>query len=611
MRIFTTLLSVFVITGLSAQSNIYDLTTISLADLSGFKNPANQWQIVGNITATKSDTELKSQAGVGILHNKVAKSGLYAEGQNLFTSFEHGDIYLELDFMMPKGSNSGIYLQGRYEVQLYDSWGVANPKQGDCGGIYQRWIEATQVGYEGHAPRTNACLAPGLWQHLAIEFKAPRFDAAGKKTQNAVMKKVILNGITIHENVVLSGSTRAAAFNDEKPTGPLMIQGDHGQIAFRNIKYAQLGDFQPVLKNITYEYYEGDLGGFEKLNASNLTRKGTAQDIDCRLADNINKMTILFNGSFDIDETADYQWLLKRNGVAKLSVDLKEVFNPTWGLTDEKLMKSMRLEKGSHTFSIGYIKNFGWRPTALGLFLIKPNKRPAAFHATASLPDPDPVPQITVEVKNRNELVRHYVMHGSTKKTHVISVGNPRGLHFMYDLNQAGLMSSWKGNFLNTTEMWFERGEPQTAEAMGAGIAMAGRCPLAIVEPNQSLPDTLDPYKELIFKGYTLDTDRNPTFKFNYKDVSFTENFSISPLQNGLSRNIKVLNPMGKKILYRLAEGESITDLGNGTYSIDNQKYYLQINTTDRPNIINNKTKKELVIEKNDKESSVSYSLIF
>jgi hypothetical protein len=611
MKINLTLLSFLTAFTLTAQSNIYDLTPISLSDMSGFKSPSKQWQIVGNIATTLQDATFKTQAGTGILHNNMDKSALYKDGQNLFTAFEHGDMYLELDFMMPKGSNSGIYLQGRYEVQLLDSWGVSNPKHGDCGGIYQRWIDATQSGYEGHAPRTNACLAPGLWQHLAIEFQAPRFDGSGKKTQNAVMKKVILNGITLHENVILRGPTRAAAFEDEKPTGSLMIQGDHGQVAFRHIKYALLGDFKPVLKNITYEYYEGDYDGFDKLTADKVTRKGSATEIDCRLADNINKMALVFNGNFDIDEAADYQWLLKRNGVARLSIDGKEIFKSTWGLTEDKVSLPMRLEKGTHTFNIAYSKNFGWRPTALGLFLIKPNKRPTAFHATASLPDPEPVPQIAVEVQNRNQLIRHYAFHGDKKKTHVISVGSPQGVHFMYDMNQAGLMYAWKGAFLNTTEMWYERGEPQTAEAMGAGITLAGRCPIEVAEDNAVLPDTLDPYKELIFKGYTLDSMRNPTFKFKYKDVSFTENSAHTEGDKGLKRTIITNNPMGKKILYRLAEGAAITDLGNGLYGIDNQKYYLQIHNSDKANIRNNKDKKELIIEKNDKESSVSYSYVF
>jgi hypothetical protein len=91
-------------------------------------------------------------------------------------------------------------------------------------------------GYEGYAPRQNASRAPGLWQHLKIFFQAPRFDAAGKKIENAKMLRVELNGVTLHENVELLGPTRGGMENNEVASGPLRIQGDHGAVAFRNIK---------------------------------------------------------------------------------------------------------------------------------------------------------------------------------------------------------------------------------------------------------------------------------------------------------------------------------------------------------------------------------------
>src|SRR3990170_6408673 len=106
-----------------------------------------------------------------------------------------------------------IYLQGRYEVQLMDSWRMSNPKFDANGGIYERWDESKpegQKGFEGHAPRQNVSRAPGLWQHLKISFRAPRFDANGKKIENAKFLLVELNNILVHENVELSGPTRAS-----------------------------------------------------------------------------------------------------------------------------------------------------------------------------------------------------------------------------------------------------------------------------------------------------------------------------------------------------------------------------------------------------------------
>ena len=152
----------------------------------------------------------KPTKGTGILVNLPDKKN---HGADLYTNFEHGDLDMELDYMMAKGSNSGIYLQGRYELQLEDSWGVKPPTFGNNGGIYQRWDESkpeAERGYEGYAPRQNAGRAPGLWQHLKVSFQAPRFDASGKKIQNAKIIRAELNGVVIHEDLELLGPTRGA-----------------------------------------------------------------------------------------------------------------------------------------------------------------------------------------------------------------------------------------------------------------------------------------------------------------------------------------------------------------------------------------------------------------
>ena len=101
--------------------------------------------------------------------------------------------------------------------------------------IYPRWTPARNE-FEGHSPRVNASKPPGEWQAFDVVFRAPRFDADGKKTENAKFVKVAHNGQVVHENVEVTGPTRAAAFDDEKPAGPLLLQGDHGPVAYRNIR---------------------------------------------------------------------------------------------------------------------------------------------------------------------------------------------------------------------------------------------------------------------------------------------------------------------------------------------------------------------------------------
>lgn len=199
-------------------------------DLTGWRQPTGKWMPVQAVPLdTMDNRKFKVQSGSGVLVN-----GTNGPTSNILSEYEHGDVATHIEFMVPKGSNSGVYFQGRYEVQVFDSWGVTTPTSSDCGGIYDRWKD--NRGYDGHAPKINASLPPGEWQTYDVIFRAPRFDANGKKTENARFVKVVHNGVIIHQNVELTGPTRSATYEwDEKATGPIMIQGDHGPVAYRNI----------------------------------------------------------------------------------------------------------------------------------------------------------------------------------------------------------------------------------------------------------------------------------------------------------------------------------------------------------------------------------------
>lgn len=204
---------------------------MATGDLSQFRAPLGDWMTAGEVALDAADAKRLVWSGTG----STAVNGAKGKTVHLFTTAQHGDARVELEFMVPQGSNSGVYLMGRYEIQILDSWGKTELKYSDCGGIYQRHDEATNSGFEGHAPRVNASKEPGKWQRLEIDFRAPRFDADGKKVEDARFVKVVLNGVTIHEDVPVTGPTRSGAYIDEQPLGPLMFQGNHGPVAYRNI----------------------------------------------------------------------------------------------------------------------------------------------------------------------------------------------------------------------------------------------------------------------------------------------------------------------------------------------------------------------------------------
>jgi hypothetical protein len=202
------------------------------SDLKGwkFKGPSekSKW-VVGRATVDEKDPK----KFVVIPIPKEASGGPAARllinestGVDLYSEQKFGDCLVEVEFMIPKGSNSGVYLMGEYEVQIYDTFGKKKPLgPGDMGGIYQN-----------AAPKVDACKKYGEWQKFVIDFRAPRFKE-GKKVENAKFLKVTFNDQVIHENVEMKkGVTPGGLTGKEVEKGPLMFQGNHGPVAFRTVK---------------------------------------------------------------------------------------------------------------------------------------------------------------------------------------------------------------------------------------------------------------------------------------------------------------------------------------------------------------------------------------
>ena len=200
-------------------------------DLSGWKfrnpNAKKTWGVFADAKLQADNDKRLIGTGEGEAGKGAMLSGDDGKGSDIITEKSFGDCELHAEFMMAKGSNSGIYFTGLYEVQVFDSWGKTDKdlKYGDVGGVYDH-----------KAPSTNVSKAPGEWQTFDIVFRAARFDAAGKKTENAKFVWVKLNGTEIQKDVEVLKPTTSNLGGPEKSEGPLMLQGDHGPVAFRNVR---------------------------------------------------------------------------------------------------------------------------------------------------------------------------------------------------------------------------------------------------------------------------------------------------------------------------------------------------------------------------------------
>jgi hypothetical protein len=567
-RIILSLAVSLLVAGFSQAQRIKPrLKEVSLNNLEFFQTPTANWKLIGEIQAGYNDTMLNTAKGMGILHNDFSRAIQNKPVHNLVTKMEHGDMMLEFDFMMAKGSNSGVYFQSRYEVQLYDSWGVKTPRSSDLGGLYQTIKKGN--GMRGKAPMKNAALAPGLWQHMEISFQAPRFDTKGNKTADARFIYVKLNGITLHENINVDGPTISASFEDEKPYGPLMIQGDHGTFAIKNIKYAAQDDMNVDLHDISYQYFEKSATNLAEAKTTKPNLQGKINALDSRLAPARDKFLLVFDGKMNIPATDSYTFSSLFSGTGSLEIDGKKVLEAKdLFLNGSPVMGTTALKAGEHTFKFWIHKDLDWARPGLSLYIEKTNSKSIALHAAASMPDRSPAPLIAVKAESGPEMIRSFMNHNNRKLTHVVSVGDPAQVHYAYDLLQGGILQAWKGDFLNTTDMWHERGEPQTATPLGAPIVLAGNCPIyEKTTPKDSITD----YQ---YKGYTLSAGV-PTFSYTYKTLSIKD--KIQPEGKGLKRSITVSGEGKEKTMIRIAQGSSITPLGKGLYSISNQSYFVQI----------------------------------
>lgn len=190
------------------------------------------WELRNAELDRSNRSRFRIEEGDGALVNSGESPSAYVSKQDF------GDCKLHLGFMLPEGGNSGVYLMGRYEVQLLDSAGVEEPGFGDCGGIYRGET------WPGSPPRYNGFREAGEWHELDLEFQAPRFNGQGEKVRDAHFVRVIIDGKVVQENVRVPEPTLGATSLEEVPLGPLVLQGDHGPVAFRDLRVQSTSEVQ-------------------------------------------------------------------------------------------------------------------------------------------------------------------------------------------------------------------------------------------------------------------------------------------------------------------------------------------------------------------------------
>lgn len=203
------------------------LATESGSTLGSFPRVVRKSPTLGQQPPTGAIVLFDGSSADEFFNGRVTEDGLLKEGADFKRTFD--DFQLHVEFRLPympeargqKRGNSGIYLQSRYEVQVLDSFGLDGVFN-ECGALYR---------YQ--PPSINMCLPPLQWQTYDITFRSPRFDADGKKTENARLT-VRHNGVLVHDNFNVERKTGAGRPESPDPY-PTRLQNHSDPVRYRNI----------------------------------------------------------------------------------------------------------------------------------------------------------------------------------------------------------------------------------------------------------------------------------------------------------------------------------------------------------------------------------------
>lgn len=300
------------------------------------------------------------------------------------------------------------------------------------------------------------------------------------------------------------------------------------------------------------------------------------------------------------------------NGAGKLFVDNKEVVYVD-GVTG-KANGSTQLAAGTHQIKLNYFKKFGhWYAPSNDITITVEGKGIAMTVLNEPLRASDVAGQIAVKVNTKAEMQRGFIMHDGEKRTHSVAVGEPGGANYAIDLSRGELLSMWRGNFVETTPMWYGRGETQLMLPLGNVIEFAGKPSVAFLESKDSAwPEEIEGFT---YEGYKLKKNGAPIISYEMPGISFQETFDTKETGKKLVHTLSLVVENDTQQAYCfIAQGASIEKLPNGLYAIDDKSYYVEFDRKESPIVRTSADgSKELIlpVKLKDNTAVVTYSIVW
>jgi len=236
------------------------------------------------------------------------------------------------------------------------------------------------------------------------------------------------------------------------------------------------------------------------------------------------------------------------------------------------------LKEGDHTIEIFNNKRDGWMRPVLGLWVNGPGFREVAYHSKSSAMASGSTDPILINAPT-NTIIRSFMDFKKddkakrTRVVHAVSVGSPSNLHYTYDLDKGTVLQVWRGEFLDATPMWHDRGDG-SSRPRGSVTLLGDDMLLGKVNGKSKweADTTGSGYRP---KGYVLNDQDVPTFQYQAFGSTVTDYISVVNDQY-LERIVKVNNP-AKNLSARLASGAQIEKISDGLYAVNNKSYYIQL----------------------------------
>lgn len=441
---------------------------------------AQTWEVRQGTPLACDEITFHPKTGV-LLSKNAGDTGFFLPNAGTSMGYAENakDLKVSFQFNLSTSSELTFWIQNQYPIRF---------KSLDLG--HSGTLGALQ-------PLESAGLASGLWQTCELVF------SGAQGNQPAKIEQVILNGRLIQHQIVVQPENRKQ--------GGFVMESSQGMSAFRNFSYLAFGSDRPIrLANLSYrlEETEGWEKTFEKKEGKFVD--GTTSSLTSQLPTDYQHFILTYSGDMIVDKADEYTFTLDYQGVGELLIAGKPIVGSVEYIYRVPASGKVKLAAGTYRFTYRYQKIW-WSP-GLGLFVGGTTFRPYPLHESNSLNFPDPIGQIIKEVnQNQAELLRGFMLFGDKKITNAISIGLPEKVSVAFDLAQAAPLYFWRGGFADVTDMWHERGEPQLMSPYGVCLAGSG-IPSFIA--TRTPVDSLDADKDLVFQGYSLNSQDIPTVQY-------------------------------------------------------------------------------------------------